>query len=409
MLALALRNLWRNKIRTAITLAAISGGLAMMLMSNNLNHGMYQDLIRTGISTIAGHVVVQPEGWREDPDAVERSVANADQVAEALQGAWPEATVVQRSFLGGLLNSPSSSAGVALTAVQPELEKTVSDWHEKVIEGAWLEADDHRGILLGVKLAETLGLGLGEKVVLMGQGKEDINSRLFRVRGLVRSGSTLVDGTLAFISVGAAQEFLEQAGAVSQVSLHLGSADASDEALAAAKTALAGTPGVEILGWKEAVSDLWEFTRTDRRTNHSFMLFIGLIVALGIINTILMSVMERIREFGVMLALGVPPRRLRSMILTEGLLLGLFGSALGLIFGSLVTVYLVKEGIDYSEMVGDSFDISGVALGTQIRAAWDWSTMALYAVIAVFLSVLATVYPAWKAGKLRPVDAMRHV
>ena len=155
MLVLALRNLWRNKLRTAITLLAISGGLTMIIMGNNLNHGMYQKMIRTGIATIAGHVVVQPEGWKDDPDAVEKSIPDADGVAAKVQAAWPDSTVTQRSFFGGLLTSPNGAAGVGVTAIQPEVEAGISEWNDKVVEGKWLEPGDDRGILIGAKLAET--------------------------------------------------------------------------------------------------------------------------------------------------------------------------------------------------------------------------------------------------------------
>ncbi len=409
MFLLAIRNLWRNKIRTGITLAAISGGLTLIMMGNNLNHGMYQDMIKKGISTIAGHVVVQPEGWQDDPDAVDRSVADADAIAEKVAGAWPGAKVVQRTFFGGLLTSPTSSAGVGITAIQPEAEPIVSDWHTKVSEGEWLKEGDARGILIGAKLAETLDVKVGKKLVLMGQGKEEVVSQLFRVRGIIKTGSAQADGILAITSVEAAMTFLEQPGAVSQISLHLPVSDDSDAALAAVQGAVAGTAGIEVLGWKEAVAEIYEFTQTDRRTNNSFMFIIGIIVAFGIVNTILMSVMERIREFGVMLALGTPPLKLRAMILVEGLVIGVLGAAIGLAFGSALTSYLVTNGIDYSEMMGESFDMAGVSISTVIKAQWDWVSMAAYCVVAVVLSILSTVYPAWKAGALQPVEAMRHV
>ncbi len=409
MLVLALRNLWRNKLRTGITLAAISGGLTLIMVGNNLNHGMYQDMIKKGISTIAGHVVVQPEGWQDDPDAVERTVPDAAAVAEEVAAAWPGATVVQRTFFGGLLTSPTSSAGVGITAIQPDVETEVSEWHTKVAEGEWLEPGDTRGILIGAKLAETLDVKLGKKLVLMGQGKEEVVSQLFRVRGILETGSAQADGILAITTLEAAQQFLGQPGGASQISVHLEASDDSEAALAAVQSAVGSTAGLEILGWKEAVAEIYEFTQTDRRTNNSFMFIIGIIVAFGIVNTILMSVMERIREFGVMLALGTPPLKLRSMILTEGLLIGILGAGIGLLFGSAITSYLVTEGIDYSEMMGESFDMAGVSISTVIKAQWDWFSMSIYCAVAVLLSVLSTVYPAWKAGALRPASAMRHV
>ena len=411
MFRLALRNLLRNKRRTAITTLAISGGLMMTMTGNNLNHGVYLSMLDTGISTTAGHVVVQGEGWEKDPDPLDHRVLDADAVAAKVRAARPEGRVLQRTFLSGLVTSATNSVGIAVNAVQPELEQEVTDFHTKLVpeQGTWLENGDERGILLGVELAKTLEVAVGKKVVLMGQGKDDVSSRLFRVRGLFRTGSVQVDSFVAVITLDAAQKFLGEPGAASQVSLHLKDPEDTDAAVADVKQALAGSTGLEILGWKEAIEELYEFTRTDRATNNKFMFFIGLIVALGILNTVLMSVMERMREFGVMLALGMTPSRLRRLILTEGLLLGLFASSLGFAGGTAMTSYLVKEGVDYSEMIGETMEMAGVSISTVVHAGWDVRSMAAYTLVAVLLSVAATIYPAWKAGKLQPVEAMRHV
>ena len=408
---LALRNLLRHKIRTAITLVAIVFGVVLMFFANNINHGMYLEMIRTGISEIAGHVVIQGAGWQDDNDPLEYRVTDADAVAAAMAEAWPEGTVVQRSFLGGLITSTSNSAGVAVTAVQPDLEAQVSSWEDRIVEGAWLEPGDHRGIILGVELARTLDVALGAKVVLMGQGREDVSSKLFRVRGLFKTGAAALDGAFAIVEISAAQKFLEDDGAVTQVSLHLQDPLDDDEALAAVQAALpdAEARGLEVLGWKVAVEEIYQFTVTDRRTNNTSLSIIGFIIALGILNTLLMSVMERMKEFGVMLALGTPPARLRGLIVMEGFLIGVIGAAIGLGLGTWMTHYFVNHGIDYSEMMGDSMDVAGVAVSTHIYAAWDWPSMMAYCAVAILLAVAATLYPAWKAGRLKPVESMRHV
>ncbi len=409
MLRLAFRNLLRNRILSGICCASVAGVLTLVIMGNNLNHGTYLAMLDKGISTTAGHVVVQGEGWQEDPDPLKHRVENAAEIAAKIQADRPDAIVLQRTFLGGLLTSATNSVAVAVTGVVVEQEKKVTDLHEKVTEGAWLEAGDERGILLGFELAKKLEVGVGKKVVLMGQGKDEVASRLFRVRGLIRTGAAQADGFLAVVSLAGAQDFLDQPGAASQISLHLDGPGGTDASLAEVKEALSGHEGLEILGWKEAVDDLYEFTEVDRATNNKFMFVIGFIGALVILNVILMSVMERMREFGVMLALGMTPGKLRRLILTEGLVLGLVSAALGLAGGAALTAYLVRKGIDYSAMMGDTMEMSGVAISTHLHGAWDTHHMAASSIIAVFLSVAATIYPAWKAGKLQPVEAMRHV
>jgi ABC-type lipoprotein release transport system permease subunit len=411
MLRLALRNLLRNWILSGICCGAVALVLTFVIMGNNMNHGSYLAMLDKGISTTAGHVVVQGEGWNDDPDPLEHRVEDAAAISAIVQEIHPKAAVLQRIFLGGLLTSATNSVAVAVTAIRPDDERKVTDLHEKIIEGegAWLEADDERGIVLGFELARKLEVGVGKKVVLMGQGKDEVASRLFRVRGLVRTGAAQADGFLAIVTLAGAQDFLDQPGAASQISLHLKDPADTDAALAAVKQALSDRQGVEILDWKEAVDDLYEFTEVDRATNNKIMFIIGLIGALVILNIILMSVMERMREFGVMLAIGMTPGQLRRLILTEGLLLGLTSALLGLLGGSLITLYLVKYGIDYSAVMGDTMEMSGVAISTHLYGAWDTHHMAASSIIAVFLSIAATIYPAWKAGKLQPVEAMRHV
>jgi len=409
MFKLALRNLLRNRRRTIITGMAISGGLMLLMTGNNMNHGSYLALLDQGVSTTAGHVVVQGVGWQADPDPIDHRVPDSLEVARELAAAFPEDRVLRRSFLGGLLSSTTNSVGVGITAIEPAAESGVSDWHKKLVEGHWLEEEDERGIVLGVDLAHSLDVGVGKKLVLMGQGKDDVASRLFRVHGLFRTGAAQADGFMAFVSVAAGQDFLGAPGAASQISLHLRDPLQADEALARARAVLAHREGLEVLSWKLALAELYQFTVLDRRTNNKMMFFIGLVVALGILNTVLMSVMERMREFGVMLALGLRPGKLRGMILMEGLLLGVFASAIGVLGGVAMTSYLVKYGVDYTEMLGESMEVAGVAVSSHLYAGWDIQSMVAYTLVSVGLSVTATLYPAWKAGALQPVESMGHV
>jgi ABC-type lipoprotein release transport system permease subunit len=408
MFKLALRNLLRNKRRTIITCMAISGGLMLLVTGNNMNHGSYLALLDKGVSTAAGHVVVQGEGWQSDPDPIAHRVTDSGELAAQIAAAFPEDRVLRRTFLGGLLTAPLNSVGVFVTGIEPSAEREVSDWHSKVVEGQWLEDGDDRGIVLGVDLARSLDIGIGKKIVLMGQGKDDVASRLFRVRGFFRSGAAQADGFMSFVSVAAAQDFLGEPGAASQLSIHLADPMRAEDALETTRGLLAERSGLEILSWKEALDELYQFTVVDRRTNNKMMFFIGLVVAMGILNTVLMSVMERMREFGVMLALGLQPGKLRAMILLEGLLLGVFASAIGAAIGVAMTAYLVTYGVDYSDMMGESMEVAGVAVSTHLYAGWDVQSMVAYTMVSVGLSVTATLYPAWKAGALQPVESMRH-
>lgn len=408
LLKLAFRNLRRNKKRTLITVLAITGGLSITVWANNLNHGMWTKMVRLGVSTQAGHVVVQGQGYQDEPD-VELVVPDSDAVAAAMSAARPDATVLQRTWVQGILSNSANSMGVGVQAIQPDLEAQVTDLEDKLVEGVWLEPGDDRGIIIGATLADTLDVSIGNKVVLMGQGADDVASRLFRVRGIIRTGAPTFDGQFGLVDLSAAREFVGLPGTSSQVSLHLERPEETPEALAAVQAALEGREGIEILPWQEAASDILAFTQRDRQTNNTMMFIIGLIVAIGILNTILMSVMERMKEFGVMLSLGMTSGKLARLIAAEGFLIGLVGAVLGTGLGALATWPTVTKGLDYTKMMGETMEMEGIAIDAHLFAAWDWTSMTAYAIVAVLLGVIATLYPAWKASRLQPVEAMRHV
>lgn len=406
LLKLALRNLLRHRLRTGITTFAILSGLGFMIMSLNLNDGVYSQMTRAGISQMAGHVVVQGRGYQANPD-VKIAVDGATEVAARLGAALPEAVIVPRVVMQGLVTSPQSSNGVGLTGIDPTLEPKVSNWHTKVVEGSFIESD--RDILLGRALAENLDVKLGDKVVVMAQGEGEVASRLFRVKGLLSVGTDDIDAFLAMVHIDAARELLARPDAATQVTAHIPDPEQTEDATARARAALPDS-GVEVLSWKEALPEVYQYIQMDANTNHVFMGIIGLIVALGVLNTVLMSVLERVREFGIMMALGLTPSQIARLILLEGLLLGLVATALGVAAGLAMTWPLATHGLDYAAFTGESgLEVSGMSVDSLMKANYAWDKTAAYAIASLLMTVLASVYPAIKASKLRPVDAMRHV
>lgn len=404
LLKLALRNIFRNLRRTLITVAAIAGGLALMITSNNLAFGSYSAMIRAGVSAMAGHVVVQAKGWQEERD-LDLVVPQAAARAAELRALRPDAVVVPRMFFPGLLSSPQNSIGIMLTAIDPTLEPLVSDWQDKLAEGEFLS--DDRGILLGAGLAESLQVETGGKVVLMSQGDEDVSSRLFRVRGLIKTGGKDIDGFFAMITVPAAQALLGTPDAVHQLSVHL--PDPDDTPQAVAQIAEKMPADLEVLGWKDALPELYQMIQLDRQSSNTMMGIIGFIVALGVLNTVLMSVMERMREFGVMLAIGTSPRFLVRLILLEGAVLGVISVAVGVMLGMLASWPLIVNGLDYSKMMGEGFETAGVTINSVVYAMVDWERLIIFSVCGVVMALLAAIYPAWKVAHLHPIESMRHV
>ena len=153
-----------------------------------------------------------------------------------------------------------------------------------------------------------------------------------------------------------------------------------------------------------------QFIELDDNSGNVFVFVIGFIVAIGVLNTVLMSVMERMREFGVMLAVGMGRRRLFSLVVLEGILLGVGATALGVALGLLATWPCMTWGIDYGSLMGgETIEVEGLALKTVIYASPNWTLTWSYAAASVFMTVVAALYPAIKASRLQPVDAMRHI
>lgn len=407
LVRLALRNLLRNKRRSAITALAVALGLALLVLSSAATDGMTTSMVRVGVGALAGHVVVQGPGWQEQREQ-RIVVPDAPEVARRLGEAVPRARIVQRVFLEGLLTAPGGAVGVAVTGVQPDVEAAVATLDDHVVEGAYLDGAGH-GIVVGTGLARNLGVGLGDKVVLMSAAPDgQIESRMFRIRGLFSFGVEEMDSAYAQIELGEAQELLGLGTAATQVSAHLPNERDTRRAAADAREAFAGEP-LEVLPWQEALPDLAQYVHKEQTDLVVVFPVIWAIVALGIVNTVLMSVLERTRELGLMLALGASPRRIGGLVLTEAALLGLAASALGSGLGLLVCWPLATKGLDLSALVGGGpIETAGIARDLVIHAAPDPVDIGLFALGAWGLTVLAAAWPAFKAARLRPIDGLRH-
>lgn len=405
LLKLAARNLLRNTRRSGISLAMVALGLGLIVVTINFQGGSYDNILGAAISSTAGHVVVQAPGWRDDPDP-ERVLEDSHAVAATVREALPDAIVTHRAFLGGLLTSPTGSVAVSLTGVAPEAEAQASTLDEHLVQGEWLSGEEGE-VELGVKLAEQLGVGLGDKLVFMGQvGEADMVSVLLRVKGIFHTGSPELDAFTITTSLADAQKVLPGTDPATQVAVHLDSASGTDRALATVQAALPGIDA-DILDWEHAIPVLREQMAMDEAMSDVIYTMMGCIVAVGLVNTVLMGVMERMREFGVLLAVGMRPRRLARLVMLEGAVLGVVGALLGLGLGVLGTWPLAVWGIDYGEMMNNTMNVGG-AIEPIIYAGWDVERMFAYAAGAAVLTLLATLYPAYKVTRLSPVQAIRH-
>jgi len=405
LMKLAWRNLWRNVRRTLITMAAIGLGLALAMVSIGLGDGGHEQMIESGVRMGAGHITVQPRGYQKNPSN-EKTITNETPVLRALKDI-PQVREVSLRIVGrGLISSAANSSGIAFRGVDPTQEGDKSLLAPHVISGDYLSVGDARGILIGEKLAQKLRVSVGKRVVLMGQdASKEVSSSLFRVKGIYKTGVSDLDRYFCVISLEGARHFLGLEQGVTQVAIYLGSQFEVEKVLSLLRSRLGFLP-IEVLPWQEVMPDLLRFVQLDDAGNYLFLGIILVIVALGILNTILMSVLERTREFGMMLALGLSPCFLFFTIMFETTILALmsmvFGGGLG--FGG--HHYFATVGLNLTGLTAERLTLAGTIISPILYSHLRPMRVVGLLIIVFLVTLVTGLYPAVKASRLSPVKAI---
>lgn len=408
ILRLAWRNLWRNRRRTLITLAAISLSMMLVQAFHNLSFGVYTRMIDSGVRAGAGHLAVYRGDYVESRD--EKLAYHPQELAAAISAIPAVEAVLPRLYLPGLAQSSRESRGIVLTGVDPAEELRINPFLKALPPEKMLRDAAGRDAVIGARLLRELKIEEGSKFVVTVQNRDgELVNELFRVRGVVETGIRELDGSLILVGRQRAADMGGVAGEVHELAIILRRAADEGTVFPAVAALVRGRPELQAVGWEKAMPNLANSIKLDYTSQKFIFVIILLIVTIGVVNTLLMSVMERLREFGVILALGATPARLRQLVLAEALVLGVAAMLVGTFLGSLATWYLVEVGIDLRTFFSEQLEFGGVVFEPVLRATWDLPWMARIALYVVGLALLASLYPAVKAGRTRPAEAMRHV
>lgn len=402
------RNLWRNPKRTGIILAAIVIGAWTMLVFAALSRGAMTATLANALNTLTGHIQVQNPAFRDDP-VIDHRIGSPEQVAAVLNQVLPPgAAFTFRIQVSGVAANARNSEGVTIVGIDPEKEPGLSFYGNSPGRGRLLSPGDDRGIVVGEALRESFDTRTGRKLVLMAQGTDrETASRAFKIRGTFRADMKSKEKQYVFITLEAARTLLKAGKTVTSACIKLpGVAPLDLEGLGRTVEALArrlpeGTAAftwMELLPLLKGYLDMFDW----------FMLLWYLVVfvamAFGLVNTMLMAVLERTREFGLLKALGMKPLWIIRNVITECLILIAVGLGAGNVLGFL-TVRAFSNGIDMSFMAeGSEFFGMGHIVVPRITAP---DLLSINAVI-LGLGLLVCLYPAVKAGRITPVDAMSH-
>ncbi|MBL8921465.1 MAG: ABC transporter permease [Myxococcaceae bacterium] len=401
---LAWRSLWRHPRRTVFCVAASGLGLFFALVYIGLTDGMVKDASDRVDRTGLGHVVIEATGFKDEQDI--GKTFSPSQVLERLElGAGRKASA--RVLSPALVATAWGTRGVELLGVDPVAEAGVSEAARTIVAGQALAPDDVRGIVLGRELAKKLKVGPGGKVRVTVQRPDgELGAELFRVRGLAGGPSATMGGRVAYVTSAAARQLLGLGEVAHQVVLFLPDGAQADEVAASLRARLGPAVEVRSLGeflpvWRKLTTLLDVFI-------YAVIVVLYVLVGLGILNVMLMSVLERTQEFGVMLAIGTRPAQVVRQVLFEGMWIACIAVVLGLALGLPVNAWGAQHGLmDYRAEFGEVYEMSGVAMSMQIKTVFSLARALETSAVVWLLTVLVGVYPAWRVSRLEPSAALR--
>jgi len=401
---LAFRNLWRNRRRTLLTLSAMIVSASLLILALGVFSGMFKDMLASATEQYYGHLVLAKPEYHQRRDlfaSMPESIAETPVLLQAPEiiGRSPRL----RSF--GLLSRNDTSQPTEVLGILPEHERKVTSLDSKIIAGRYLVADDPHGIVLGEGLARKLELGIGDEVVYVTQAADgSIGNDLLYVRGIFKTGDNRNDNRLVLAALGWLQATIALPGQIHEVAMAV--ADPMNAAVIADRLNDTLSGQVEVLDWGDLLPEMREAIAAYDVSRMIVVIILYLATGLGILNTFFMSVMERTREFGILMAQGLRPWAVRRLVMLETLLMGVISLAIGLVLGALMTLYMALYGIDLSGYITPVTYAGGTIL-PRLHAVFEPGNFTIPAGMLLLVCLAAGFLPANRAARLNPVAAIR--
>ena len=405
---MAWRNIWRHPRRTFLTLAAIAFATVILVFMLSFQIGGYETMINSSVKISTGHLQVQAADYRSKKD-IRHVVPDPAAIGRILDNTPHVEAYTYRASAFSMVSSRERTYGILVVGVDPEMEANVSSLKTIVRKGSYLSKDDYEGALVGELLAKNLQVDIGDELTVIGQGRDgSVAATLLNVRGIYKSGMAEFDRSSIQIPLESFQDLYAMRGGVHEV---VAVADSLWDVAGIKLAVAAGIADIEngtslvALDWIELMPGLLQAIQLDISFGIIFYLILIMVVAFSIMNTFLMAVFERTKEFGVMMAVGTTPRRLTKLLLIESLSMTTVGIMAGIIMGSLLTLYFQTYGLDlgHSSELLAQFGISG-----KLYPKLTIVSATVGPALVLFMTFLAALYPALRIRGLRPVEALSH-
>ena len=403
---MAWRNIWRNPRRTLLTACAITFAAVLLVFMLSFQFGSYETMINTSVKISTGHLQVLAAAYQEkksirfvipDPQTIAKVVVQIPEVA----------AYTFRGQAFSLISSADRTYGVVVTGIDPQTEAKVSRLKQLVREGHFLTSNDRNQAVVGKLLAKNLRAGIGDELTLLGQGRDgSIAATVVSVKGIFSSGIDEFDRAAIQIPLTTFQDTFSMDQAVHEIVIigkSLSDVATIKTKLQTALSVFEGRKKLNTLDWQELMPGLRQAIEMDLISGLIFYGLLIIVVAFSILNTFLMAIFERTKEFGVMMAIGTTPRRLTKILLLESMTITLIGIIAGIGIGIAVTAYFQVHGIDFA---GGSELLTQFGITGRMYPKLSFLSVTIGPFMVLFFTFFAALYPALKIRRLRPVEAM---
>ncbi len=405
-LRLAWRNLWRYRRRTWLTVGAMVFSNSLLVFSISLQFGSYDMMIDNTLQAFSGHIQVQREGYLDDPK-MRYTLDDITATARLLRTELGLQSIGARAVGFALASSNERTFGLQILGVEPQFEPSVSTIPGLLKQGRYLQPDSGGEIVIGSVLARNLKVGLGDEITFLGSGFDDsFAAGVVKVVGIFETGSPDIDRNMAQVSLAYFQEAFAMQNRGHSIAIRAPRIDEVDALQQRIQALLADRDGLVVLNWDRLQPGLKQAIQADMTSAWFMYMVLIVLVAFSVLNTQLMSVLERTREFGVMMALGLKPGNLSRLVMMETAMMASIGLALGVLLGFTITWYLSIAGFSYPGMeeIAAKFN-----LPDRIYPSVSFLSLTLGPGIVAIGSLTAAIYPALRLYILLPIEAMRAV
>lgn len=398
---IAFRNIFRHKRRSALTAMMMAGGCFLFAIFIGMIDGSYDNLIEMFTRDRTGHIQVHSKGYLDKP-SIYKTIDEPESAGDTIKTLDHVLSWAPRVYTPALAFAGKKTTGIKVTGIDPVREGMTTRLKNKIDRGRFISETPRNEIVISKGLSGNLKAGIGDEIAIIAQGVDgSIANNLFTVSGITGKGSGSFGSSVCYMHIKTAQEFLGLPGSVHEIAVVLTDHARTDGTVGLIKNALKD-PSLDVEPWQDVESQFYKAMKADIKGNRYAIMVFTIIIAVGVLNTVLMIILERTREFGIMKALGTRPFQIFMLILLETAFLSVFSIIIGIITGILANWYLAVYGITFStpiEYGGYFFD--------RLTAKITLKSLVMPAVIIFGTAVFVSVWPALRAARIVPVKAIR--